>query len=77
MNCEYIPDAYEEIMACAGRGEIVIQSYENMTPAQRKKLHEAMISEYEKNPDADDYRHFIRGKFPFVLEKRLPDKMQM
>lgn len=67
-TCEYIPDAYEEIMKAQSRGEIVIRYYEQMSPEQQKWNHDTILREYESNPEADDYRYFLRGKFPFLNE---------
>ncbi len=67
-RCEYIPDAYAEIMASAGRGEIVIQRFEDMSPAMAKWNRDTILREYADNPQKEDYRHFLRGKFPFILD---------
>lgn len=66
-GCTFIADAYEEILCAAARGQIVLLRYEDSSAAQLEWIHETMLHEYQSCRSAD-YRHFLRGKFPFVCE---------
>ena len=64
--CEFVPDAYEAIMAAEKEGLITIQRYEDSSKAQLEWIERTLRGEYEDAVDQPDYRHFIEGKFPFV-----------
>lgn len=65
--CEYVPDAYEAILAAEREGLIAIRRYEDNTEAQLDWIQRAMKEEYKESIDTDhpEYRHFIEGKFGF------------
>lgn len=65
-HCEFIPDAYEEIMKAAQDRKIIIEQYENISESKRKWIKEMIIQEYRDNQSAKDYKHFLLAKFPFL-----------
>ncbi len=71
-SCEFVPDAYEAILAAEKEGLISILRYEEYNQAQMEWIERTMRTEYEEASDHPEYRHFIEGKFPFV-KKQLPD----
>ena len=64
--CEFVPDAYEAILAAEKEGLITIQRYENSSKAQLEWNERTIRDEYKKAANQPEYRHFIEGKFPFV-----------
>lgn len=64
--CEFVPDAYDAILAAEEKGLISIRRYEDMTTAQLEWNEKTIREEYEKAVNQPEYRHFIEGKFPFV-----------
>ncbi len=62
-HCEFIPDAYEAILAAEREGRIAICRYEELTPARREWNRRTIREEYKNAADQPDYRHFIEGKF--------------
>ena len=62
-RCEFIPDAYEAILAAEREGLITILRYEDSSPAQLEWNARTIREEYEAAADHPDYRHFIEGKF--------------
>ena len=62
-RCEFIPDAYEAILAAEREGLITILRYEDSSPAQLEWNFRTIREEYEAAADHPDYRHFIEGKF--------------
>lgn len=65
-DCEFIPDAYEAILAAEKAGLITILRYENSSKAQLEWNERTIRKEYENAVDQPDYRHFIEDKFSFV-----------
>ena len=61
--CEYIPDAYEAILAAEKEGLITILRYEDLNKSQLEWNDRTIRQEYENAADKPDYRHFIKGKF--------------
>ena len=66
--CEFVPDAYEAILAVEKAGLITILRYEDSSKAQLEWNERTIREEYENAADQPDYRHFIEGKFPFVKQ---------
>lgn len=67
-GCEYIPDAYEAIMQAIAEEKIVLEKYEDTTPEKKKWIEKTMIQEYQNSEATEEYRYFLKGKFPFVGE---------
>lgn len=65
--CEFVPDAYEAILAAEEMGLITIQHYDDMSKGQSEWNEKTIREEYQKAIDQPEYRHFIEGKFPFVI----------
>lgn len=61
--CEFIPDAYEAILAAEKEGLITILRYEELSAAKREWNEKTIKKEYKNAADQPDYRHFIEGKF--------------
>ena len=64
--CEFVPDAYEAILAAEKDGLITILRYEDSGKARLEWVERTILEEYEKAADQPEYRHFMEGKFPFV-----------
>ena len=67
-GCEYVSDAYEEILRAEHEGKILIERFEDITPKKREWIINTMKNEYE-NSDNDDYKDFIRSKFDWVFKE--------
>lgn len=63
-NVEYIPDAYDAIAEAAGRGEIVLQKYEELSESFRQQIRDMIIEDYETA--SPEYKHFLLTKFGFL-----------
>lgn len=74
MGCEYIADACDAILCAEKEGKIVIRRYEEMTPAQLAWIRDTAIQEYGDPQTGPDYRHFLRGRFPFVEQEAGQEK---
>ena len=68
-GCEYVSDAYEEILRAEHEGKILIERFEDITPKKREWIINTMKNEYE-NSDNDDYKDFIRSKFDWVFKEQ-------
>ncbi|MBO4290233.1 MAG: hypothetical protein J5865_09085 [Lachnospiraceae bacterium] len=64
-GCEFIPDAYEEILKAETAGLIRILRYEEavQNPKWMDWNRRTMEEEYKNAADHPEYRHFIRAKF--------------
>ena len=67
-GCEYIEDAYTEIINAASKGLIKVLKYEDLSDKRRDWIEETMNREFEEAAEHPEYRHFLKGKFEF-LEK--------
>lgn len=65
-HCEFIPDAYEEIMKSAEKGEILLRRYEAMPARSLEWIKSAVYKEYEESEGHEEYRYFLKAKFPFL-----------
>ena len=69
LGCEFVPDAYEALLAAEARGLIEITRYEKL--AANAKFMEwnrrTIREEYEGAADHPEYRHFLRAKFGAIL----------
>ena len=66
--CEYIPDAYDEILTAENKGLISLIRYENQSQKKIDWICKTVIQEYKVAEDQLDYRHFLEGKFKDVFE---------
>lgn len=67
-SCEKISDAYEEIMIAHKSGLIRITPYEEFIVKRKNWLNQIIISEYKEATEHPEYRFFLKGKFPEILE---------
>ena len=65
-SCEFVPDAYEVILAAEKEGLISILRYEDCSQAKLEWIARTMRKEYEDAIDQPEYRHFIEEKFSFM-----------
>ena len=67
-SCEYIFDAYEEILKAQNSDLIRITPYDEFIAKRRNWLERIIMSEYKEATEHPEYRFFLRGKFPEILE---------
>ena len=65
--CEYVPDAYEAVLAAEMEGLFVIRRYGDNNETQLDWIRKTIKEEYEKATDHPEYRHFLEGKFSEYL----------
>ena len=68
-DCEYVPDAYMEILEAENKGLISLIRYENQSQKKIDWIRNTVIQEYKAAEDQPDYRHFLEGKFKDIFEK--------
>lgn len=61
--CEYVPDAYEEILRAAAEKKIVVERYEELTETMRGWIARTVRQEYESAAGQPEYQVFLRDKF--------------
>ena len=66
VSVEFIPDAYEAILQAERAGLITILRYEQMPAKMREWNARTIKEEYEKAVEHPEYRHFLKGNFPFI-----------
>ncbi len=64
-SVEEIDDAYQEIIKAINDGKIDIVRYEDASDGMIKWIENTTCDEYEKG--ADDYKFFLKTKFPNIL----------
>ena len=62
-NCEYIEDAYEEILRAYELGLINILKYEDLPDTKINWLNDIIPKEYKEAVDHPEYRYFLENKF--------------
>lgn len=67
-DAEYIPDAYEAILQAEKNGLITIIRYEEMSDRMKEWNRRTIKEEYEKAEDHPEYRHFLHGNFPDIID---------
>lgn len=68
LTAEYVPDAYLAILDAERNGLVRLLRYEDMTDKHQAWLKETIRREYEESLDHPDYRHFLRGNFPDLID---------
>ena len=68
-RCEFIPDAYEAILAAEREGLITILRYEDSSPAQLEWNARTIREEYEAAADHPGLPPFYRGQVPYLRVK--------
>ena len=66
-GAEFIPDAYEAILQAEQDGLLSIVRYEEMSDKAREWNEKAIRKEYENASEHPEYRHFLKGNFPEIL----------
>lgn len=66
LGCEYIPDAYEEILIAAEAGRILIRRYGELPDSMLKWIDSGIKEQYRHAKDTPTYRYFLKGKFPEI-----------
>ena len=64
--CEFVPDAYIEILKAAESGKIIIRKYEDMNDKKIDWINNTIKKEYDEALSEPEYRYFLETKFPFV-----------
>lgn len=62
-NCEYIEDAYEEILRAYELGLINILKYEDLPDTKINWLNDIIPKEYNEADDHPEYKYFLENKF--------------
>ena len=68
---EFIPDSYEAILQAEKEGLITILRYEEMPQKMREWNERTIKEEYESASEHPEYRHFLKGNFPDILDRSL------
>lgn len=69
-SCEFVKDAYNELLKAEKEGLIIIERYEDITEEKRQWIHKTILSEY-KNSENDDYKEFLIDKFDWLKNEIL------
>ena len=74
-SCEFVADAYEELLKAEKNGLITILRYDEFIGNEKRKewLHKIIVEDYKNNESHPEYRFFLREKFKEILceERRL------
>lgn len=65
-GCEFIEDAYDEILKAANAGLIILKKYEDLSEQRLIAIRNTVKSEFDNPSAGAEYQHFLRGKFPFL-----------
>ena len=65
---EFVPDAYEAILAAEREGLITVLRFEQMPERMRAWNKATIRKEYAENASHPEYRHFLRGNFAHYLK---------
>lgn len=65
---EFVPDAYAAILEAERSGLIRILRYGEMSETMRAWTRRTIWEEYEGAADHPEYRHFLRGNFPDIIQ---------
>ena len=67
-ECEFVEDAYEEILKAEKAGLVRIVRYEQLSEKMKRWSERTILEEYEKATDHPDYRFFLRATFPEIIQ---------
>ncbi len=67
-GCEYVIDAYEELLKAEQEGKIVIERFEDITEQKRDWIKKIISNEYD-NTDNNEYKEFLLDKFVWLKDK--------
>ncbi len=70
-NCEFIPDAYNEMINAEANGLITILRYNEFISniKRREWLKKTIIDEYRNNSAHPDYRFFLESRFSAIINR--------
>ncbi len=68
LGCEFIEDAYVELLDAANKGLIRIVRYNEFITKHEQWLKKIIIEEYEGAIEHPEYRFFLEKKFNHILE---------
>ena len=63
VDCEFVRDAYAEILTAEAQGLLTVQRFAQMTQPQRRWLERTLQTEYKNAENHPDYRYFLQKKF--------------
>ena len=64
--CEFVEDAYQEILKAFEAGLIKIRRYEEMSNTMLSWIETTIKNEYQEAKNEPDYRCFLKAKFSFL-----------
>lgn len=70
LNCEYIPDVYQEILKMESLGKLRVSRYEDMSDGSKVWLQKTINSQYAQPNIAPDYKYFLENKFDFLKKRK-------
>ena len=65
---EFVPDAYEAILQAEKTGLLTVLRYEDMPERMQAWNRKTIRAEYAAAGDHPEYRHFLKGNFPDILQ---------
>ena len=68
--CEFIEDAYEEILLAEKAGKIHIIRYEQFIDKRKAWLERVIEEEYSSIEDHPEYQFFLKNKFGDILRDK-------
>ncbi len=67
-SCEYIKDAYQEIINEEKKGNIEIVRYDEFIKSKKEWLEKTIKEEYANATNEEEYRFFLKSKFPDFID---------
>lgn len=68
-SIEFIPDVYEAILDSERKGLLTILRFEELNEDQLNLIKTTITNEYNQAVDHPEYRHFLIGQFPDIIEE--------
>lgn len=66
-ECEYVENAYREILSATDKGLIKLLRYDELSPSMHNWLKNTIRKQYQSATDSPDYRFFLKHKFADIL----------
>ncbi|MBQ9534873.1 MAG: hypothetical protein IJU78_03395 [Clostridia bacterium] len=66
---EFVPDAYDAILEAERAGLLSLVRYEEMSDKMKAWIRKTVREEYEQAAAHPEYRHFLRGNFPDIINE--------
>ena len=69
-SCEFVPDAYNELLKAECEGKITILRYKEFITNEKRQewLGKVIAEEYQKSESHPEYRFFLKARFGELLE---------